>query len=291
MADLKFTMTAERACDAARSLLYNFRTRYNNKFPYNCAYTGYDGSDYYISGDCWNMFPKCLYWGEALEEPVDYYYQSGHYVSPSLGYAKTGLPDTTGDNIIKSYCSHVSDDFSFLKPGELLLIPGVHMGLYVGEYGEWTYEGKYYNVIEFTSDSVLGSGCRPSYVDSQGRRWSIDGKQSGYWSVHGQFNGFTYEEAEQTDFLPETRQLLKAIANYQILPVISKGNDFYWINIWIQYALMAAGYYKGGIDGDFGAYTEEACKSFQAANSLPETGSFTNKDLAVLLQTYYFKED
>lgn len=287
---LKFTMTAERACSAARSLLYDFATRYSNKYPYNCAYNGYDGKNYYISGDCWNIFPKCLYWGEALGTPVDYLYSSGHYISPSQGYGATGLPDDTGDTIMRSYCSDVSDDFSELVPGELLLMPGVHMGIYVGELGEWTYEKKQYNVIEFTSDSIIGSGCRPSYVDSQGRRFSIDGRQSRFWSVHGKFNGFSYEEPEEAEF-PETRQLLKAIAHYEIMPVISRGNDFYWINVWIQYALKAAGFYKGGIDGDFGAYTEDACKSFQAAYTLPVTGSFTNKDLAVLLQTYYFKED
>lgn len=286
MAELKFTMTAERACEIARNLLYYKRTRYNNSYPYNCAFTGYDGLSRYISGDCWNMFPKCLYWGEALGEPVDEYYNAGHYISPADGSSRTGLPDCTGDVIIDKYCDHVTDDFSDLLPGTLLLIPGVHMGLYVGELGEWTYEGKTYNVIEFTNNSLIGSGCRPSYVDADGNRYSIDRKKTGVWTKAGRFKGFIYKTAE----LPKTKDFIRAELNYSIIPTLVKGNSYEWMNCWIQEFLAAGGWYKGTIDGIYGDQTEKAVKAFQKDNSLTQRGYINDNDLAVIMEKYYKEE-
>lgn len=286
MTDLKFKMSAERACEIARNLLYYHRTRYNNSYPYNCAYNGYDGIRKYISGDCWNMFPKCLFWGEALNTPIDEEYTAGHYISPADGSSATGLPDCTGDVIIEKYCDHVTTDFSDLLPGTLLLIPGVHMGLYVGELGEWTYEGKTYNVIEFTSNTFIGSGCRPSYVDESGNRYSIDRKISGTWIKAGRFKGFTYAEHK----FPKAKDFIRAELNYSIIPTLAKGNSFAWMTTWIQEVLRAAGFYRGPIDGIFGAQTEEAVKAFQRENSLKATGYITDDDLAVIIEKYY-KED
>ena len=294
MSSLKFKMEASRACEIARNLLYNFtganKSVYNNKFPYNCAYNGRYSTGTYISGDCWNMFPKCLYWGEAIGTPIDLWRSEGSYISPEAGTEKTGLPDCVGDVIINSYCSgSKSQDFSIdLLPGELLLIPNQHMGIYVGEYGEWTYEGKFYNVIEFTDNRYIGSGCRPSYVDSKGRRFSIDGTQSGAWSYHAKFDGFDYREEKKT--LPDLYDLLEGLADYKIFPEIGQNDKYIAVNLWIQKALDYIGFYSGILDGIYGGKTSEACRLFQVNSGLESTGRFSSKDLAVLLDKLY-KED
>ena len=71
-------------------------------------------------------------------------YTKGTYVDVVNGIRKSGLPDTTGDNIMNSYCTQVS--FSKMlkdkKAPCLLLINGRHMGAYIGEF---TMNGKVYN--------------------------------------------------------------------------------------------------------------------------------------------------
>ena len=287
---LTYKMEASRACEAARNLLYSGMGRYNNSYPYNCAYNGkYSNGGKYISGDCWNMFPKCLYWGEALGKPVDVWRSEGSYISPADGMSATGLPDCTGGRIISEFCDNVSTDFSELIPGELLYINSYHMGLYVGELGEWTYSGKTYNVIEFTADSVLGSGCRASYIDEYGRRYSIDRVRSGSWTHHGRFKGFTY--SNETKYLPPLYEFVKAMSGEGLFEGLVKGNGNYWSNTWLQYVLKYAGYYTGRIDGDYGSLTYNAVLAFQKDNGLYPDGEFGSKSLYAILCKYYNKEE
>lgn len=284
---LLYQMSAKQACATAREILYSGMGRYNNTYPYNCAYNGSDSGDPYISGDCWNMFPKCLYWGDALGTPIDKWRYHGAYINPAAGRSKTGLPDITGGAIMSGYCTDVSADFHDLVPGELLYITDRHMGLYVGELGEWTWYGKTYNVIEFTSDSVLGTGCLASYVDEQGRRYSVDRVRSGSWSSHGKFDGFTYEPA-LTYELPPLDHFLRAVGNYKLMLPVYKDNDqYYWINIWIQYVLASKGFYSGAIDGIFGQMTFNALKSLQSSLGVTVDGIFGSETLAAIIEQYY----
>ena len=158
--------------------------KYSNTFPYNCGY--YDGE--YLNGDCWCTNPKTIIWGEALGTPICDNYTKGYFINPSEGYAATGLPDWTGDNIMWNLCEGVTTDFSKLTPGELLLIDGDHMGIYLGW---WNWNGKVYNTFEVTSNTTIadGTGFGASYVTEDGRRLGHkDGAQFGTWNRHGKLS-------------------------------------------------------------------------------------------------------
>ncbi len=173
---------------------------YRNEFPWNCGY--YDGER--LWGDCWCMFPKTFVWSVAAGLPVWENYTVGEGRVRQVygdGIRKSGLPDWTGDNIFWNYCNSVS--FGNLvrstKPA-LLLIDGVHMGTYIGEY---TMDGKTYNAAEFSPNDYIDWTMR-SYVDANGGRWNYKGGTLlGYWSRAGYFAMIDYTE-EPTPVKPYT---------------------------------------------------------------------------------------
>lgn len=167
------------------------KTRYRNSAPWNCGY--YDGT--YLYGDCWCFNPKVILWSESIGQPVYDNYTVGKYYYAN-GIAASGMPDATGDYIMANFCTSVSFAEMLKKAVApcLLLITNQHMGAYIGE---WTENGKTYNVCEYTSNSNLGNGLCKSYCDENGaRRVCKDGKIIGYWNKAGYLTSFVdYSDA------------------------------------------------------------------------------------------------
>lgn len=156
---------------------------YLNQFPYNCGY--YTGSR--LRGDCWNMNPKATIWSMYLNDPVSKNYVPGKYYYTD-GINASGLADCTGDYVINNYCTETtfSKMLEAKKAPCFLLINGMHMGAYIGDF---EYGGKIYNVSEFTSNPNI-TGMR-SYVDKYGRRMTHkDGKIIGTWNRCGYLTKF-----------------------------------------------------------------------------------------------------
>ena len=158
---------------------------YINRAPYNC---GYCHNDKHMSGDCWNINPKATAWSLYLNDPIDKNYTPGKYYYAE-GIKASGLPDTTGDGIMNNYCTKTTFKkmLQEKKAPCLLLINGAHMGAYIGEF---TRDGKTYNVSEFSPNSYLGGKMR-SYVDEYGQRWSCKGGTLlGSWNQCGYLTAF-----------------------------------------------------------------------------------------------------
>lgn len=172
----------------------NRPTKYRNYAPWNCGY--YDGT--YLYGDCWCFNPKVILWSESIGDPVCDNYTVGKYYYTE-GIKASGMPDTTGDDIMAKYCTQVS--FSKMlqdkKAPCLLLITNQHMGAYIGDFEK---NGKTYNVCEFTPNSNLGDGLCPSYVDENGaRRVCKGGRAIGYWDKAGYLTSFVDYSDTKTD--------------------------------------------------------------------------------------------
>ena len=168
---------------------FDVDTTYINEFPYNCGYCHDNGT---ISGDCWCMFPKSLIWSWACgirlfknRKKGTYFYngQNGSY----NGIGKSGLGDWTGDEIIK-HCTNVDySTFKNIKPLEVMLIPGHHMAMYVGEFKK---NGKTYNSVEFNYFDESANGLIPFWVTNAGNRYWCKGgsKMGGKFACHGQLS-------------------------------------------------------------------------------------------------------
>lgn len=93
-------------------------------------------------------------------------------------YKSNGVPDIGTEAIITA-CSHVSEDFSQLREGELLWMPG-HVGIYIGD-------GLAVESTPIWADGVQITACN---ADKQGypRR---------DWKKHGRLPYVSYEESPQ----------------------------------------------------------------------------------------------
>lgn len=204
-----FKIKASRYVEVCKKTLAR-ATKYENSFPKNCGY--YDGT--YLWGDCWCFNPKTIIWGESIGTPVCDNYTRGTYIDVHRGITVSGLPDTTGDNIMSKYCTPVS--FSQMlkdkKAPALLLINGRHMGAYIGEF---TMNGKTYNVCEYTSNPNLGDGLCPSYVNENGARMTHkNGYVIEYWNKAGYLTAFVdYSESPAPT---PTKRTLREEAQYMI---------------------------------------------------------------------------
>ena len=173
----KVVMTADEICDKAKHICFDLNTFYKNVWPYNLGYHHADGR---WSWDCWNFYPKTLVWGWNDNIPV------GSYQPKNLS---TGLGDWNGWTILQC-CSEISRDFTKIVKGECMLTyKKDHMGGYVGEF---TRNGKTYNVIECTV--AFGGGVVPSWVDPDGtRRAYKGGSKSSAWYWHGKLPWVDYK--------------------------------------------------------------------------------------------------
>ena len=171
---------------------------YKNSFPYNCGLLDSHGVTW---GDCWNINPKTTVWSLAIGQPIcdNKIVGEGHVKEVySQGIAKTGLQDVTGDYIINKYCTETTFKamLQARKAPCLLLINGMHMGAYLGEFKG--SDGKIYNVSEFSSNDALGGKMR-SYVDEYGQRITHKGGTViGAWNRCGYLTAFLDYENEPT---------------------------------------------------------------------------------------------
>lgn len=260
-----FKIKSKRYLEVCRKTLAR-ATKYRNEFPWNCGY--FDGT--FLYGDCWNFNPKSIIWGEAAGTPVCDNYTPGTCVDIVTGVKKSGLPDTTGDDIINRFCTQVSFA-KMLKDKKapcLLLITGRHMGAYIGQ---WTKNGKTYNVCQYTSHGSLGNGLCSSYVDENGaRRVCKDGKIIGYWNKAGYLTSFIdYSDADGSVQPTPTPAPEKAISEKDIrkdfgkrMEVIAKGSKGETVKV-LQKILKDMGYYTDDIDGKAGGHTVKAIKAIQ----------------------------
>ena len=186
---------------------------YVNSFPKNC---GYCEPDLTLDGDCWNINPKATTWSLFLKDPISKNYTPGKYYYTE-GIKASGLPDVVGDVIMNDYCTETTFR-KMLQAGIapcMLLINGYHMGAYVGEY---TREGKVYNVSEFSPNDYLGKKMR-SYVDEYGRRLTHKGGTViGTWNRCGYLTAFLdysdWNDPEPTPD-PEVTDLTLALKIYK----------------------------------------------------------------------------
>lgn len=185
------------------------KTKYKNSPPWNCGY--FDGE--YLYGDCWCFNPKVILWSESINQPVYENYTVGkaYYLE---GIKASGMPDTTGDDIMARFCTQVS--FSKMLQDKiapcLLLITNAHMGAYIGDY---EVDGYTYNVCEFSPNSNLrpyDRGLKYSYVDANGaRRVCKGGTILGYWSKAGYLTSFVdYTDAVTPNPIEKVTKKLSA---------------------------------------------------------------------------------
>lgn len=199
-------------------LAFNRVTYYDNSFPSNCGEINPDGS---ISFDCINM-PKSV-----INEP-DIVYKTkpaGYYVEPGQV-----IPDKDGLYIINELCTDaVWWNFKKMVPGEFLYmrIDG-HGGVYVGEF---TWQGRIYNVIECTA--AFGGGVVPSYIDlNTGARYEYKGGYQVYaWEAHGKLSRYIdYKKEDKSMFkdVPTTDKNYKVIKKLADHGIMTANKDGYW---------------------------------------------------------------
>ena len=123
--------------------------------------------------DCVNL-TKGILWGWEAD---------GTKLSGGAVYASRGVPDTNADGMIR-LCGDVSGDFSSLRPGEGLWLPG-HWGLYVGGG----------LAVECTNRAGWKSGVQLSAVWNVARREGYNGRT---WEKHGRLPWISYPEGMET---------------------------------------------------------------------------------------------
>ena len=267
----KVVMTSAEMVELVKHICFDLNTTYNNKYPYNLGYN--HGS--YWSWDCWNFYPKSLVWGwnENIKTGDFQHYN-----------ASTGLGDWNGWTILNC-CDNISKDFTSLIPAEFLLYTNKgHAGAFVGEFSRG---GKTYNVIECTSNSVIGKGVKPSWVDPDGtRRACKGGSKSGAWGWHGLLPCIDYSGEEPSkDVLAVdgywgmattryTQKLFKTTidgvvsnqprSNKKYLQNASSGWEFKWTGYKAGSQMVKAlqKYVGADPDGYFGRQTVKALQTF-----------------------------
>lgn len=170
-------MTKKEFIDKLLYCVYNLKTTYYNKLPYNC---GYNHGKYY-SYDCW-CWIKVILWGWVPG------YNTGSYLHAP---GQNGVGDWTGEEIMR-WCENVSADFTSIPQADLLLtLARDHMGCYIGKH---FWNGYEFNAVECTPQItnkttgalIMSSGCHLSYVDEKGNRFNHKGGQKvGVWAQHG----------------------------------------------------------------------------------------------------------
>ena len=139
----------------ALKLAHDTPNGYNNSPGKNLGYHWQNGKFTY---DCWNLI-KVVLAGWNATNPV------GTNIKPTV----TG--DIDGKAMLLK-CSDRSKDFGKLRqPGTYLYIySSPHSGIYLGEF---SYNGKTYNVVECTT--AWGGGVLYTYIDSNDYRYKYKG--------------------------------------------------------------------------------------------------------------------
>lgn len=263
----EFRTTAKKYCKDLEALAWS-DTFYKNKYPYNLLYCYGNGK---FSADCNNLI-KALVNGREIKDAKAGTYQ--HDLSLTGDCTEYGL-------LVQ--CKNVTADFSDIlriHVPHVLYMSG-HVGTYLGY--SVTIDGNVYNVVECTSwtGDVGHNGVIYSYVDSSGnRRYHKDGAIKSKWTKHGSMEtlidcsvladeamqtvgrAITYQENWMVEqFISDSRHYIK----------IGRNNSYADV-VFVQKYLSDKGYYKGEFDGDWGQYSDDAAKRWQADNGLYADG-------------------
>lgn len=221
------------------------KNRYTNNLPFNgrndrkqkILAAGRDTFGF----DC-VCFIKGLLWGWAGN--ADHRYGGAEYQS-------RGVPDENSDTVMEM-CLNASEDFSGLRVGEFLWIPG-HCGVYIGDglAVECTYRW---------ADGVQITKVHNLLAD--------DGTPGRKWDKHGKLPWLTYEE--KSCFLSlKTMSRGDRGEHVRALQILLSGRGF-------NGRMQAA-------DGIFGPDTEGAVKLFQSARGLMVDGIAGEQTMRSLL--------
>lgn len=186
--------------------------------------------------DCVNLY-KAIFWGWTGDVTKE---------KGGAKYGTNGVPDTNANGLFNR-CLNKSSDFSTIKPGEAVWIPG-HFGLYIGNN----------LVVE----------CTPSWDDGVQITGLLNvekvaGRNNRKWDKHGFLPYVDYQGDEKVE-VPEvhlgSRTLKKGMEGQDVKE--------------LQEALIQLGYDLGsyGADGDFGSITEKRVKDFQKSVGLKTDG-------------------
>lgn len=169
-------------------------------------------------------------------------------------YGSNGVPDVGADQMM-NYCYDVSTDFSNIKKGELVHMPG-HIGIYIGDG----------LAVECTP--IWGDGVQITAVGNIAKK---SGYNTRYWTNHGKSNFIDYsDQGGDESFLSPRGWLTKGDSGEKIVKVDS------W------FAEKVKGNY-------FGDYTEACVKVFQKQNGLEQDGNIGPITLAKM-EEQGFKE-
>lgn len=192
MSEIVKVFKVDEFCDKLIEIAREYKTEYNNKFPYNLGH--YNRTIDGWSFDCWNLI-KVLIWGWQPVRKENYYvYDAG----------KNGMGDWAGITILNK-CDDISSDFSNIEAGEYLLTAdGGHAGIYIGKH---IIDGVEYNVAECTS--AWGGGVMLTYVDSYGNRYRDGRKQSkiSWWKHHAKLPWIDYTEEKEKEMEKELEKV------------------------------------------------------------------------------------
>lgn len=176
-------MTSAQFCERLKYLAMKRKSRYSNKYPYNCLYIN---AGEIISADCTGLIKS------LINDPTAYKRTSpiGWYVTPGQN-----IPDTTVKGIL-NLCSGKSNDFKSIVPGEYLAMLGAdgnkHAGVYVGEFND----GGICNTVESTGDWSANK-ITTSYTDENGNRYNHKGgtKAPSKWDYHAKLSRYVSYDA------------------------------------------------------------------------------------------------
>lgn len=188
--------------------------------------------------DCVNLI-KGVLWGWSGDKTKTY---------GGAKYATNGVPDTNADGMIQ-LCSSVATDFSKIEVGEAVWCKG-HIGVYIGDGLAIESTPAWKNCVQITAVKNIGA-------------------KSGYnartWTKHGKLPYVEYDVKTSDKTCAVELKVLKnggknkAVESLQML-LIGHGYE------------MKNGNKVHGVDGDFGAATENAVRAYQRANGLEVDG-------------------
>lgn len=213
------------------------KARYTGNLAYNKAAVRrakiLGAADNTFGFDCVCLI-KGLLWGWCGDAAKTY---------GGAAYASNGVPDINADQMIAA-CSGVSADFSAIRVGEAVWVPG-HIGIYVGDGLCVECTPKWKDGVQVTA--VLNLGNKEGY---HGRTWR----------KHG--------------CLPYVSYADPAVKSVRVeLPQLRRGDKGRAVRV-MQALLMAQGVSCGesGADGSCGPATDAALRQFQSDKGLTVDG-------------------
>lgn len=180
-------------------------------------------------------------------------------------YASNGVPDIGTEEILQA-CSGVSKDFSVIKVGELVWMPG-HVGVYIGE-------GLAVECTSLWQDKVQITACNCVKAGYNSRNWVKHGKLP--YIDYGD-----YGKRANTSVPSETTREEEKKVNITVA-VLKKGAKGETVKA-MQALLNIRNNARLDLDGSFGAKTDAAVREYQRSRNLEVDGSCGGKTWTALL--------